>query len=200
MTGGFDLNENRTEMSEKIEVPVSINKKQRKELVDITYAHGKDTFTEKDKIDWFVILCGIIAIACLAYSAYNVYMNGPDVIFCILMGIYAIVAIFCFSKHLQISLNRSSWRRRLKGRIVYGKKGGTVAFDEESVAFTYRGKIKVCPYETVWDAYETNEYFIIHVSDRCIIPVSKSVIVGLEQDGRKDLIAYFGTLVENMAA
>lgn len=187
--------ENQANAPAKVEIPVQITKKQRKMLVDITYSHSKDTFSKKDKIDWFVVLCGIIAFACLCYSAYNVYVHGIDVIFGILMCVYAIVAIFCFSKNLQISMLRRSWKRSLKRRIVFGKKGGTVAFDDEKITYTHRNKEKKVYFEKMWDAYETDEFFIFHADEHCIIPVSKSVVVGLEQDGRKDLIAYFGGLL-----
>ncbi len=192
---------NKVNAPAKVEILVHMTQKQRKSIAEISYDHGKDTFTEKDHIDWFVILCGIFALGCLAFSAYNVFMNGLDVIFGVLMGVYAIVAIFCFSKPIQISIQRGNWTKSLKRRIVFGKKnGGVVTFDDFAASFTNsRGKEKYYYYEKMWDAYETAEYFVFHVSDSCIIPVSKSVIVGMEQDGRCDLIDYFGNLVDRAA-
>ncbi len=176
-----------------IEVPGSLKESGYKELKDAAFEHAKDTMKEKDKIDWFVLGCGLFAIVCLVISVVNVVRYGFDLLFGVMMAAYVIVAVFCLIRKLQYKAGRAYWNATFKGKIKTGKKEPlNLMFSEEGIVYSNGKKDIKRSFDSLWDSYETSEYFVFHATDRCIIPVSKTDIRTAQEEYEGiDLMDYF---------
>ncbi len=181
-----------------IEVPCSLKEEGYKELVEAAFEHAKDTMKEKDKIDWFVLGCGLFAIVCLGISVVNVVRYGFDWLFGVMMAAYVIVAVFCLCRKIQYKIGRAYWNSSFKGKTKAGRKEPTeISFSEAGITYKSGKKEITRAYDTFWDTYVTEKYYVFHVADRCIVPISKTDVDKAQEDyDGIDLHTYFSNLCE----
>lgn len=177
-----------------VEVSPKVNRN-RKGLSKECYQHSVETYKKGDKIDFFVAFCGVFALGCLGVSAYNVYRYGFDWIFGLMMAGYLLVALFCLVKPLYYILARFSWNLGFGGRLKAAKSGKPVRFDDNAVTISL-AQDRTIYYETMIGGYETEEYFVFHCSEGCIVPIDKESVAEAEKEFENtDLTEYFRELI-----
>lgn len=170
------------------------------ELREACFVHARDTMKPDDKLDWFVGVCGIFAIGCLGVTVYNIVRYGFDVLFGIMIAAYIIVAAFCLCVPLQKKLSKANFSRGFVKRLMPARLSkAEITFLEDSFSF-YRKEKETQRYEKLWDIYETEHYFIFHLTDRSIFPFEKEVMKQTgEVYGASSLQSFFEGLVTRYA-
>ncbi len=183
--------------TETVDVESKLTKQDKEELLTISYEHARDTMKKGDKIDWFVLGCGLFAIICLIVSVVNVIRYGFDWLFGLMMLAYVLVAVFCLVKKLQYVVGKALWKIEFSGKLVAKKaEDYIVRFGEKELAFT-TGKEHTVLYENLFDVYESENFYIFHINDRCIIPVAKTAVAEAEKEYEgEDLKAYFEKIID----
>ena len=163
-----------------------------KALKNAGYDNAEGTMKSNSKIDPFVLVCGLFAVACLGVSVYNAVKNGFDLTIGILMCCYVLVAVFCLVKPVQRLSGRLFYGIGFPGKLKLNAPEKEATFDDVSVSFELDGKERTLYYENMFTGYETDDCFVFHIDDKMIVPVPKKNVEAAAEDGTAgDALAFF---------
>lgn len=153
------------------------------EIKTATFARARDTVKPGDSLDFLSCFCGVFAVACFAIVLVFGIKNGFSDAMIFLMVTYVLIAVFSLCHPLQVKISRAIWSVGFKKRIAENKsydKKIIIQIKPEGDGEQEEFVVKVLSPEKEEEYgkkdcsfYETNNYIILHVTDKKLYPIEK---------------------------
>ena len=154
---------------------IAWDEKGKNEIGNCVFNNSPDTLKKGEPFDLLILICALLALACLSVMLVSGINKGFTPSMWVLMGCYAFIAFICLCRPLHYAASKSAWNASLREKFPVNKGFSTELelFDDKICVTDALGRKEEVKLDEMTGIYETDRFFVFHENDSRIFAASK---------------------------
>ena len=154
---------------------IAWDEKGKNEIGNCVFNNSPDTLKKGEPFDLLILICALLALACLSVMLVSGINKGFTPSMWVLMGCYAFIAFICLCRPLHYAASKSAWNASLREKFPVNKGFSTELelFDDKISVTDALGRKEDVKLDEMAGIYETDRFFVFHENDSRIFAASK---------------------------